>query len=127
MRYYLTAHAISRYVERINNGLHNSDSEINVMLKKLYAGRDVTNKVFDECPRYMLYLYERYESLVSIVESDGIIFICNKRKGTEALYDVITCYKKTDGFLRQWKESVMPRQEVFIKIKLIKTKIKNKR
>lgn len=124
MRYYLTAHAISRYVERINNGLHNSDSEINVMLKKLYAGRDVTNKVFDECPRYILYLYERYEMLTRIVESDGIIFICNKRKGTVALYDVITCYKKTDGFLRQWKESVMPRQEVFIKIKLIKTKIK---
>lgn len=124
MKYYITKHCVERYVERINNGLNNQHNIFDTIFKILNKGKDITNIVYDKCPRYILYLYEKYQTAGQvIIESDNIIFICRKRKGTDSLYDVLTCYHKND-YLKQYINTVLTRQEIFIKINAIKKTLK---
>ena len=95
------------------------------MLTLLLKSKDITNKVYDEIPRYILYLYEKYKSAnYKILLADKVIFLCQKREGTNNLYDVITCYHENSNYLSQFKTTVLSRDEIYFKIKLIKNKIK---
>lgn len=91
MKFFITHHAGERYIERIRCGLNSANNNLFAeILTKLNTGKDITNKVFDEAPRYILYLYEKYKQLgLTIIQTDDIIFICKKRSGTQSLFDVI--------------------------------------
>jgi hypothetical protein len=124
MKFWLTQHAKERYLERILNGTNVTDNLNMRMLKDLYSGSDITNKVYDECPRYILFLYEKYKELgLTIIKSGSILFITKKRKGTYNLYDVMTCYFEDGKYLRQFKNTVLTREQIFLKIKEIKSKL----
>lgn len=125
MKFWLTQHSKERYLERILNGLNTSENLTITMLKHLNNGVDITNKVYDECPRYILYLYEKYKELgLTIVKAGNVLFITKKRKGTYDLYDVMTCYPYDDGkYLKQFKNTALSREQIFLKIKEIKRKL----
>jgi hypothetical protein len=125
MKFWLTQHSKERYVQRILNGL-NTTENLNVMiLKQISSGADITNKIYDECPRYILFLYEKYKELgITIIKKDNVLFICRKRKGTYNLYDVLTCYLEDGNYLKQFKNSALSREQIFLKIKMIKTTLK---
>lgn len=125
MKFWLTQHAKERYVERILNGLNNHENLNITILKQLSSGKDITNKIYDECPRYILFLYEKYKELgLTIIQNDNILFITKKRKGTHNLYDVLTCYFDNGSHLKQFKNTALTREEIFLKIKEIKRKLK---
>lgn len=121
MKFWLTQHSKERYIERVLNG-QNSVNNINFhILDVLKTGRDITSQIYDECPRYILFLYEKYKALgITIIKSQNILFITKKRKGTYHLYDVLTCYYDTENHLRQFKNTVLTRDQIFLKIKQIK-------
>ncbi len=125
MKFWLTQHAKERYKERVLNGVNSVDN-LNVhILKIISAGVNITNKIYDDCPRYILFLYEKYKELgISIIKSDNILFIVKKRKGTYDLYDVITCYHNTENHLKQFKNTALSREDIFFKISEIKRKLK---
>jgi hypothetical protein len=125
MKFWLTKHSKERYVERILNGLNTVDNLNITILKQISSGIDITNKVYDECPRYILYLYEQYGELgLTIIKSGNVLFITKKRKGTYDLYDVVTCYLEDGNYLKQFKNTALSRENIFIKIREIKSKIK---
>lgn len=125
MKFWLTQHSKERYVERILNGLNNVNNINITILREMGAGVDITNKIYDDCPRYILFLYEKYKELgLTIIKSNNVLFICRKRKGTYDLYDVLTCYFDDGKFLRQFKNTALSREEIFLKIKVIKSKLK---
>lgn len=125
MKLWITQHSRERYIERILNGL-NTSNDVNInILKQASSGKDITNKVYDECPRYILYLYEKYNELgLRIIKNESVIFITKKRKGTFGLYDILTCYYDNGKLFKQFKETALSRQDIFLKIKEIKRKLK---
>lgn len=81
MKFWLTQHCKERYIERILNGLNTIDNLNISILKKIEAGKDITNKIYDECPRYILFLYEKYKELgITIIKSENILFITKKER-----------------------------------------------
>lgn len=125
MKFWLTQHSKERYVERILNGLNNFENLNVTILKQISAGANITSKVYDECPRYILYLYEKYKELgITIIRTGNVLFITKKRKGTYDLYDVLTCYCDDGKYMRQFKNTSLSRDEIFLKIKVIKSKLK---
>lgn len=125
MKFWLTHHSKVRYVERILNGLNNVENLNITILKQISSGTDITAKVYDECPRYILYLYEEYGELgLKIIRSGNVLFITKKRKGTYDLYDVLTCYFEDGKYLKQFKNTALSRENIFIKIKEIKRNLK---
>lgn len=125
MKFWLTDHVKKRYIERVVNGVNNFENLNVSILKHISTGKDITNKVYDECPRYILFLYEKYKQLgITIMLANDVLFITKKRKGTYDLYDVLTCYPYTGDYLRTFKTSVLPREIIFMKIKEIKRKLK---
>lgn len=122
--FFITKHCRERYLERVKLGDNSSPKGIlNEMLDNIHTGKDVTSKIYDSTPRYILYLYEKYGKLgITIVEAKDVIYICNKRPGTANLYDVLTCYN-SHRHLEQFKNTALSRQEVFIRIKEIKRKL----
>jgi hypothetical protein len=124
MKFWITLHARERYTERILNGLNNSDNLIISILNQIDSGKDIINKIYDECPRYILYLYEKYHELgLKIIKSDNILFITKKRKGTNDLFDVLTCYYDDEKYLKSFKNTALSRENIFLKIKEIKRKL----
>jgi len=125
-KYYISRHCQERYMERIRMGSNTSEtSPLTEMINSLKAGKDITQNVYDDVPRYILFLYEKYKQLgITIIESNNTIFIARKRTGTLNLYDVVTCYS-AHRHLEQFKNTDMKRQDIFIKIKQIKTKLKH--
>lgn len=125
MRFFITYHAADRFIERIRGGINSTNNNLFAeMLKELSIGKDITNKIYDEVPRYILYLYEKYKQLgLTIIHSNQTLYICRKRPGTQNLFDVITCYND-HRHLEQFKNSAMKREEVFLKIKMIKKQLK---
>lgn len=126
MKFFITHHAGERYIERIRGGINPTTTNLFTdMLKELSTGKDITNKIYDEVPRYILYLYEKYKQLgLTIIHSNQTLYICRKRPGTQNLFDVITCYND-HRHLEQFKNTAMSREEVFLKIKMIKKQLKS--
>lgn len=124
-KFFITKHAQERYLERIRMSISVTDVNLlTEMLNCLKSGTDITNKVYDTAPRYILYLYEKYKELgLIIIENKNTIFICRKRKGTINLCDVVTCYNSYKH-LDQFINTTMKREDIFIKIKEIKKKLK---
>lgn len=124
-KYYISRHCQERYTERIRMGSNIQETSLlTEMINSLKTGKDITQKIYDDVPRYILYLYEKYKQLgITIIESDGVIYIARKRTGTLNLYDVVTCYSAY-RHLEQFKNTDMKRQDIFIRIKQIKTKLK---
>lgn len=125
MKFWITKHCKERYVERVCNGL-NKFENLNIhILKELGFGKDITNKIYDEVPRYILFLYEKYKELGQKIYTVGdTIYVLKKRAGTNDLYEVLTCYNN-HNHLEQYKKSTLSREEIFMKIKEIKKKLKN--
>lgn len=118
MKYYITKHCRDRYIERIST-LDN----ITDVLNDIYKGSDITNSLFDKYPRYILYLYERYNSCnVKIIQNGNNTYIARKRVGTINIYDVVTCYK--DSNFDSFGNTSLNRQEIFIRISILKKKLK---
>lgn len=127
MKFWLTNHVKKRYIERVLNGLNNFENLNITILKHVSSGKDITNKVYDDCPRYILYLYEKYKQLgITIMLAGDVLYITKKRKGTYDLYDVLTCYPYTGDYLRTFKSTVLSRDMIFMKIKEIKKTLSNR-
>ena len=125
MKFYITKHAKDRYKERIHNNLNVSENLMKEIFNVLKNYKDITNKVYDECPRYILYLYEKYGTAnYKIISANNIIFLCQKREGTLNLYDIITCYHENSSYISQFKTTVLTRDEIYFKIKMFKSKNK---
>ncbi len=123
MSLWITSHCKKRYVERINDG---KPVDVIEILKAVSSGKDITDKIYTEAPRYILYLYEEYGGLgLKIVSNGDIIFILKKKEGTEKMFSVITCFKNIN-YLKQFKETSMSREDIFIKIKIAKSNLKKK-
>lgn len=125
-KFWVTQHARERYIERILNGMMPFDGDLNViMITKANQGQDITSKLYDECPRYILFLYEKYNELgLSIIKSGEVIFIVKKRKGAYFLHDIVTCYLDNGKLFKQFKETVLTREQIFLKIKEAKRTLK---
>jgi hypothetical protein len=71
--------------------------------------------------------YEKYKSVSHrIFKSGNIIFIVKKRKNTDDLYDVLTCYIYDKENYEKYKNTVLPRSEIYEKISFLKKRYKNK-
>jgi len=118
MSFYLSKHVKERYVERVLGGLKPTDNLNILILEKLSKSKDITNKVYDEIPRYILFLYEKYKQLgITILRYENIIFITKKREGTYGLYDILTCYLEDTNYLKQFKNTALSRMDIFIQKK----------
>lgn len=119
MSYFITKHCKERFLERIGQF-----NDVKELLSLVYSGKDTTNIIFDKYPRYILYLYERYKDCgIKIIQSGDITFMCKKRPGTLLAYDVMTCYR--DAHFDKFGNTQLSRQEIYIRIKMIKNKLKN--
>ena len=127
MNIFITTHAKQRYRERFLDNSHNVNI-LPLMLKDIHSGKDITQKIYNDVPRFILYLYEKYEELgISIIESidKNKIFILKKKdKSIDCLY-VITCIK-SENYLNQFKNTSLSREDIFLKIKTIKSKLRFK-
>ena len=120
MKLIVSKHCKERYKERISGEY----TDIITILKQISNGIDITNKIYDEVPRYILYLYEKYGELgQKIILSNNIIFILKKNENSPDLFHVITCYKN-ENHLEQFKNSSLSRSEIFYKISIIKKKLR---
>ncbi len=124
MKLWVTNHCKERYIERITDGV---PVDVVSILKKVASGKDITDKLYTEAPRYILYLYEKYGELGQrILLHDNVIYILKKKEGTLETFSVLTCFKN-EKYLEQFKNTVMPREEIYIRIKLAKKKSKENR
>lgn len=122
MNFYITNHCKGRYLERVLNGNNICNNMLFTILSDLNSSINITSKLSTECPRFILYLKETYGNKqgYTIFKKDYTIFILVKRKGTEKLYDVVTCYIEND-ILKKFK-TVLSKQEVNLKLSLLKNK-----
>lgn len=122
MRYNITLHSRLRYVERVAVDLTNTDNILPLMLQDLKDSKDITNKIYNDYPRYILHLHETFKGANQIImenKDKHVWFILKKKPGTLHTYDVLTCYKRGDA-MDQFKSSVLSRQEIFIRITMAK-------
>ncbi len=118
MKIWITNHCKERYVERVNEG---RCTDVVDILKAISSGKDITNKVLDDAPRYILYLYEKYnEFKLTIIKNNNVIFILRKK---DDVYHAITCFKD-ENYLSMYKNTSMSRADIYLKIRLLKSKIK---
>lgn len=124
MKYNITKHCSQRYVERVLGGIKTSDNLYVSILKDLSGGKNVTSKMSEDHPRYILYIKERYgiEKGCNFIKNDNTIFILKKRKNTDDLYDVLTCYIETPDTYTTFDNSVMSKHEIYYKLSKLKKK-----
>ena len=121
MKYFITTHAKNRYVERIL-----TDSKLNhysEILKELSQSKNITSQLANDNPRFILYVKERYgcDKGYHFLKNNDNMFILTKRKNTNDLYDVLTCYKdegKTDGFMN----TKLNKEQIHLKLAILKSK-----
>lgn len=120
MRAFITQHCRNRYMERVGK----TPNSLQDIAKIVESGTDVTNKIFDAAPRFILHLYTKYKTAnIKIIFKDGVHYITTKRKGADNLYDVMTCYQGDDRF-KMYANSVIPRKEIYFQIGELKRKLK---
>lgn len=121
MNFYITNHCKDRYRERVLGG-YNTTNVLLSILDELKSGVNITSKISENYPRLILYLKERYEGRgYNFIKNGHTIYVTTKRKGTENLYDVITCYIEGPQ-LEMFKNTVLSKEEIHLKLKLLKTK-----
>lgn len=121
MRFWITTHCQERYISRVNNGIRCGSIDI---LKDISKGKDITNEIYDSNPRYIMFLYEKYKSAnQKIIKSGHNLYIVKKRQGALDLFEAITCFVDQNK-LEEFKNTILSRQDIFIQIKLLKSKYK---
>lgn len=122
MKYNITKHCSNRYVERVLGGINITNNLYTQILKDLSGGINVTSKISEKHPRYILYIKERYGSDkgYNFIKSGNIIFILTKRKNTNELYDVLTCYIETGVTYKVFDNTVLSKDEIYYKLSNIK-------
>jgi hypothetical protein len=123
MTYNITQHCKERYIERVLGGLNNSPNIFIEMIRKLNAAKNITSQLSEEVPRFILYIKERYgaDRGYTFLKNDNFIYVLIKRKGTKKVYDVITCYDRTED-LEKYKKTVLTNEQLYLKLKQLKTK-----
>lgn len=122
MKFYITKHCRERYIERVLSGNNTKDNILLSILAELKSGTNITSKISEEYPRLILYLKERYENKgFNFIKKDHTLYVLVKRKGTQDLYDVITCYIEGPQ-LEMFKNTVLSNEEIHLKLKLLKSK-----
>lgn len=120
MKFFITSHLKTRYIERV---LNNNDESIDVLKKILndcYSAKNISSQVSNDNPRWLLYLMEKYKKRgIQILKKDELYFIAYKREGTIDLFDVVTCYYGDETY-NTFKQSKMKRADIFLKIKMLK-------
>ena len=120
MKFYITKHCKERYRERILGNTGVVDNLTITILKDLNSGKNITSKLSTELPRFILYIKQQYGSDkgYNIIQKDHTFFILTKRKGTENLYDVLTCYIEFDTY-KKFNNTVLTKQEVNLKLAML--------
>ena len=120
MKFYITKHCKDRYRERVLGNTGSCDNLVLSILKDLNSGKNITSKLSTELPRFILYIKERYGSDKGyhIIQKDYTYFILTKRKNTENLYDVLTCYIEFDTF-RKFSNTCLSKQEINLKLAML--------
>lgn len=121
MKFYITKHAQSRYLERVYNNQNVSSHLLNTILADLYSAKNITGTIAYNVPRFILYLKERYGSDkgFNILKYKNVLFIATKRKGTTDLYDVVTCYIENNTF-DMFKNTTLCRDEIHMRLSNLK-------
>lgn len=122
MKFYITSHCKNRYRERVLGNTNIVDNILLKILEELRIGTNVTSKMSENYPRLILYLKETYENKgFNFIKFEHTIFVAIKRKGTEDLYDVVTCYLEGPQ-LDMFKNTALTNEEIHLKLKLLKYK-----
>lgn len=121
MNYNITKHCANRYTERVLGNLNNSKNLYTEILRCLSSGQNITSKLSETTPRFILYVKQRYGSDkgYNFIKKDKIIFVLTKRKGTEKLYDVITCYIE-NRHLEKFQNTALSKEEIYTKLSNLK-------
>lgn len=120
MKFNITSHCKDRYIERVLNYSGKYDNLFRAILSDLKTGINITSQLSSDVPRFILYVKERYGSDkgYNFIKKDYVTFILTKRKGTENLYDVLTCY--FDLNLNMFKNTALSNQEIYLRLSNLK-------
>lgn len=123
MKYYITKHCKDRYLQRVLNGNNVKENLLSSILDDLKSGKLITSEISNKYPRFVLYLKETYGSDkgYNFIQKDNTIFVLCKRKGTEELYDVVTCYIES-GVFESFNNTVLTDKEIYNRLALTKYK-----
>lgn len=124
MKFNITKHCSQRYTQRVLGGSNITNNLYVQILKDLSSGTNITSKISEKHPMYLLYVKKRYGSDkgYTFIKKDNIIFILTKRKNTDNLYDVLTCYIETVDTYKRFDNSVLTNQEIYHKLSNLKNK-----
>lgn len=120
MKYQINPHCRDRYIERVRSSA-SSKNLYREILENLWDAKNITSQISNDCPRFILYVKERYGNNINILEKGEVIYILEKQKLTVDTYNVLTCYIK-HRFLEQFKHSALSREEIFHRLKMLKNK-----
>jgi hypothetical protein len=120
MKFYITKHCKDRYRERVLGNTGNCYNLILRILSDLNTGKNITSKLSSTLPRFILYMKEQYgpDKGYNIIQKDHTFFILTKRKQTENLYDVLTCYIEFDTF-KKFSNTCLSNQEIYLKLSML--------
>lgn len=123
MKYYITKHCKDRYLQRVLNGNNVNENLLFSILDDLKFGKLITSEISNKYPRFVLYLKENYgaDRGYNFIQKDNTIFVLCKRKGTESLYDVVTCYIES-GVFESFNSTVLTDREIYNRLALTKYK-----
>jgi hypothetical protein len=121
MKFNITRHCKNRYIERVLGGLNNSPNIFLEILNMLNSATNITSKLSEENPRFILYLKERYgiDKGYNFLKKDNVIFVLSKHKGTKNLYEVITCYIK-HKHIDKFKNTILSNDEIHLRLRQLK-------
>ena len=120
-KFYVTKHCKERYKERVLGGINIIDDILMSILKNINSGTEVTSKYSEQIPRFILYIKERYGSDkgYTLIRNGYILYIATKRKGTENLYDALTCYIDND-IIKKFQNTCLSKEDIHLKLKMLK-------
>lgn len=120
MKFNITEHCAKRYKERILGNCNTSINLFKTILNDLNTGKNISSRLSEILPRFILYLKERYGSDkgYNIIQKGHTFFILSKRKNTADLYDVVTCYVEFDTF-RKFSNTALTNDEIYLKLRLL--------
>ena len=125
-KFYVTKHCIKRYIERVLLNVR-CETLMTDILTSIYTSTNITGRIANEYPRYILHAKETYKNSIQILKKGDIIFITTKDKKSKYIpkYNVLTCYKGEDNF-KKYKNTVLTNKQIHEKLSILKIKhIKN--